>query len=389
VTHPMCASLNERWAELRPGKPLLRSALVAGPDKDSSSKVTLILFDQEGRAAAVAKVSRDETGERALIREDDVLRRFRSAGVPTVQRDAPEPLVLRRVGRQLALVMSAIDGEPLLTRYYSPGHSSDPRRVTRDFLSAGDWLARFQTETTRGREQCSSASIAARIDPVIDSYRKEIGWSPEEEDLFAAVRARAATLDEAWVPITGVHGDFWFGNLLMAGTQVGGVVDWELGVTEGLPFSDIYKFPTSYGFYLDRAYPPGTRTIPGHGGRETIDARWARNGQWRNLPGFVYTYFGEGWFPDLVRRFILGHLERLGVPPEVNGVFFPLFLAQQAMALRDPVFRSGYRSLVVGFSRERASTWLWTHGVPSSPERPSAALEALAWPSGGKGRRSA
>jgi len=34
------------------------------------------------------------------------------------------------------------------------------------------------------------------------------------------------------------------GNLLMGEAQIEGVVDWELARLNGLPFQDIFKFPT-------------------------------------------------------------------------------------------------------------------------------------------------
>jgi len=82
------------------------------------------------------------------------------------------------------------------------------------------------------------------------------------------------------------------------------------------------------------------------------------------LTGFGHAYFGRGWFPEQVRRFILGQLTRLGIDPALNGIFFPAFLAEQAMAARDPISRTGYRSLLHAFAAERESTWLWREEVP-------------------------
>jgi hypothetical protein len=149
------------------------------------------------------------------------------------------------------------------------------------------------------------------------------------------------------------------GNLLLTGRRVSGVVDWELGREAGLPFTDIYKFPTSYAFYLDRSAAATGGDVPGHPNRAVIARTWSRYGDWPNLVGFGYGYFSDGWFPERVRRFVLGHLSALGVPAAVNGVFFPLYLAQQAMALDVPAFRAGYRSLLCAFAHERSSTWMW------------------------------
>ena len=87
--------------------------------------------------------------------------------------------------------------------------------------------------------------------------------------------------------------------------------------------------------------------------------RWAQYGDWSNLVGFRYSYFEQGWFPEMVRQFIERQLKRAGVPVGLVAVFFPLFLAEQAMTLDDPEFRNGYRSALSAFWQERESTWLW------------------------------
>ena len=81
-----------------------------------------------------------------------------------------------------------------------------------------------------------------------------------------------------------------------------GVVDWELGAIGAPPFADIYKFPLSYGAFLDRAAPAGSGVVSGHPGRHEIGVHWSRYGDWPNLIGFAYAFFGQGWFPTASGR---------------------------------------------------------------------------------------
>jgi aminoglycoside phosphotransferase (APT) family kinase protein len=357
--------LAERWTTLRPGRPPLAGALVAGVDRSPAAKVTVILFDTEGAPAAVAKVARAERAEPALRAEHAALRALRPPGeVAGALGRLPEPLALERVRGRLVFVQSPMAGVPMSAGYHTPGHTADPARVEADFVAAGAWLSAFQQATRVGGgghgAGLDAEGVAVRVAEVVRRYRAEIGWSPAEASLFEWVADQAAALARATpLPVTGVHGDFWMGNLLVDGGEVRGVIDWERGRAEGLPFADVYKFPTSYGFYLDRAYPGGHGRVPGHPERHDHQQRWRRYGDWANLPGFGYTWFGRGWFPELVRRHVGQALDRLGVPPAANAVFFPLFLADQATALDDPAFRAGYRSLLLAFLTERSSTWLW------------------------------
>jgi aminoglycoside phosphotransferase (APT) family kinase protein len=246
-----------------------------------------------------------------------------------------------------------------MTDYYAPGHVGDPARVAHDFDTAGAWLAALQRGTSRGRVTFDDELFDRWVGATFDRYRRAVGWNDAEERIFELVRERARALYGTSLPVTAVHGDFWMGNILVADGAVSGVVDWERADLAAAPFGDIYKFPTSYGFYLDRGYPGLDGRVPGHPERDVIAARWQTFGTWPNLAGFAYTYFGAGWFPSLVRRFIDRSLDRLKVPQDVNGVFFPAFLAHEATTVRDEAFRNGYRSLLAALEHERDASWLW------------------------------
>jgi hypothetical protein len=388
VIDDVIAWLNERWPEMHCRRPLLTSGIAAGLYRNSA-KVVLILFDERGTAGAVVKAARRRSAEASLEAEYQALDRFARLGCRSVVRDAPKPLALGHVRGHLVLALSPVPGTPMTAKYYSAGHTSNPRRVARDFAAAGRWLAGFQQETMRGHVTLDAKSMPALVADVIDRYREQIGWSAEEDRFFRAVVRRAVALRGTAIPIVGVHGDYWMGNLLVSGGEVQSVVDWELARVTGLPFSDVFKFTTSYGLYLDRAYPGGNGSVPGHPGWTSAREKWRAYGDWANLTGFGYSYFGRGWFPTLVRRYIEQHLAVLGIPPQLNSVFFPLFLAEQAMTLDDPVFRDGYRSALIGLSNEMEGTWLCrlngfgttTRSSTSSP-RPRGRASARVAPDG-------
>lgn len=348
----------------RGGGTVAGGAIVVGKDAHPAAKVTLILFDDRGRPAAVAKVARQPGGEAALTAEHDMLDALWSAGFDRVTPCIPEPLGLDRIQGRLVLVVTPVPGEPLVTRYYSPGHVSDPKLVEQDFALAGSWLDRLHEETRSNIVTFDDDAFDRWVTCVFERYRRTIGWGPAEDRIVTEVTRRAKDLHGCSIPVTVAHGDYSIGNVLVEGARVSGVVDWEMGSMAELPFRDVYKFPTSYGLYLDRAWSAVGGSVPGHAGRAEFGA-WRRYGTWRSLTGFAYSYFGRGWFPTLVRRYIVARLDHLGVPHAVNSVFFPVFLAQQAMAIADPGFRDGYRAALHGFEQEAGSTWLSAEEVAS------------------------
>jgi aminoglycoside phosphotransferase (APT) family kinase protein len=121
-------------------------------------------------------------------------------------------------------------------------------------------------------------------------------------DRLAVIHAR---LRLNRVPRTVVHGDFWFGNVLLSDRRVSGVVDWEAATTCGEPVRDLVRFANMYALYLDRRTPPGRR-VRGHRGLSA--------GEWG--AGLEYALYGTGWFPALYKRFLQDGLVRLGAARE-------------------------------------------------------------------------
>jgi hypothetical protein len=199
-----------------------------------------------------------------------------------------------------ALVTTALPGSPMTTRYHAWRHLGNPSAVTADFLSVEAWLGAFQGASAGTRRPIDLGGGATAI------LRKRFGAEPELDASLAALAAVHARLRTTTTPRTAVHGDFWFGNVLMAAEKVSGVIDWEAGAASGEPVRDLVRFALTYALYLDRHTRAG-RGVAGH--------RGLRAGEWG--AGIIWTLEGKGWFPDLVREFVQRGLARLGADPEL------------------------------------------------------------------------
>jgi hypothetical protein len=344
VIRAICDRINETAAGR--GLPRATGGIVVAVDYAPAAKATLLLFDAEGRPCLVAKLARSPDTEPVLAAEYAALLDVWSAQPPSVTAQMPYPLALERIAGRLVLLSTAVHGTPLTIRYYAPGHVRRPGRVAADLTAAGSWLARFQEETRSSTVTLGPAAFDEWIRPTFDRYRAEAGWSDWESDLVAYLSDLCALLSGTRVPVVAVHGDYAPANILLDAGRVSGVVDWELGRGAGLPFSDVFKFAASYGSYLDRASPPVRGSPAGHPGWSQVRDRWGMVPGWTNGTGILYAFFGPGWFPELVRSFLGAHLRRLGVPPATVQLFLPVFLAEQVLALEQPVYRNGYRTLL-------------------------------------------
>ena len=276
-------------------------AIVLAVSKDPNAKLTVLLLpDGQRKPAKAVKVPTTETAKGSVLAERWLLEELRSdlpdALLATIP--CPDPYATDRETNPM-LVVSALPGSPMSTRYHGWRHVATRSAVESDFKMVGDWLTRFQSAT---------AGLPRPID--MDGGVNEILRSRFADDSnFAGVIQRLRTtlvrLSASQTPSTAVHGDFWFGNILTIGEEVSGVIDWEAGSISGEPIRDVVRFALTYALYLDRHSPVGGR-VAGH--------RGLRTGVWGS--GIEFALEGEGWFPGLIRTFIRDSLTRLGADPE-------------------------------------------------------------------------
>lgn len=273
--------------------------LVLALSKDPNAKLTVLLFpDGSPRPALAVKVATTPLAARSIAAEERVLSALHAGLSGAILKSLPKIEDVHEVRARPSLVTTALPGIPMTTRYHAWRHVGTQSAVRADFLAVARWLAAFQS---------ASAGPARPVDMdggVTGVLRRRFAGDPRLDELLYTVGVIHARLRATSTPLTAVHGDFWFGNLLWAGDEISGVVDWENGAVTGEPVRDLVRFPLAYALYLDRHTRTGHR-VAGH--------RDLRAGVWGS--GIKHALDGEGWFPDLVRDFVRGGLARLGADP--------------------------------------------------------------------------
>ena len=275
-------------------------SVVLALSKDPNAKVTVLFIPSGSSEPELAmKVATTESAQASLAAERRVLVELRSALPGDVLATIPAVSELPHAPEHLALVTTALQGTPMTVRYHSWHHVASPAAVRQDFAMAERWLAKFQASVSGERNPIELHNHAADI--LFQRFGAEDRFPPVMDRLIAIQKRLGAQRS----PRTPVHGDFWFGNLLLGGDEITGVVDWEAGMVAGDPVRDLARFALSYALYLDRHTRPG-RAVAGHSGLTA--------GNWG--AGIEYAIGGEGWFPDLFRSFLQNGLVRLGADPE-------------------------------------------------------------------------
>jgi hypothetical protein len=296
-------------------------AIVMAASKDPNSKVIVLLIPRGSRTPTLAvKVPTTSVASTVVEAEGRVLQAVHTRTPPRIRESIPFPIGFVAVGRFRALVATALPGTPMARGYHRWRHITRARDVRADFNAASQWLEQLHAATAHTRASLDMDG------GVVAGLRSRFG-EPDTASVIATVSEIHSHLRTASTPRTVVHGDYWFGNLLVSGDSVVGVVDWENATISGQPMRDVVRFVLGYALYLDRHTRP-QRPVRGHQG--------LRAGRWG--AGILYAIEGRGWFPTLVRQFIGDHLERLGAPRGLWRDAALAGVAEVAATADDPEF---------------------------------------------------
>ncbi|MEA2656530.1 MAG: hypothetical protein QOI23_1895, partial [Chloroflexota bacterium] len=274
-------------------------AIVLAFSKDPNAKLMVLLLPRGGsRPTLAVKIPTTEAAEANIAAERLVLSELQARLPANMLGTIPRISDLLNPEGRPILIATALPGSAMATRYHGWRHVATPRAVEADFSMVEAWLARFQSAT-------AGASMPIDMDGGTgELLRQRYAGDPALDTVLARLSAIYARLNRTATPRTAVHGDFWFGNLLVLGDEISGVIDWEAGSSCGEPVRDLVRFATTYALYLDRHSPAGGR-VAGHNG--------LRTGVWGS--GIEFAVNGKGWFPELFRVFVRNGLARLGADP--------------------------------------------------------------------------
>ena len=289
-----------------------RGVLLAA-SRDPDAKMTYLLTSPslESGPGLVCKIPTTPSARSAVRREAQTLVELRRMPLGSLRDTIPRYVAASSISLVVAagedratvpgspetLVSTQLSGRPMSRGYHQWRHTSGRTRVTTDLDRALEWLASLWDATVTAPQPLTWAEEIA----------EELARRWDGSDLLgpALDRLRAADAEMAGQlsPRATVHGDFWFGNVLVDEGSVSGVVDWESAAIEGWPLRDVARFLLSYSLYIDRHTRPG-RPVPGHPGLRRGD----------NGDALAYSLLGRGWYPDLVRGRLARSLRQLGLP---------------------------------------------------------------------------
>jgi hypothetical protein len=315
--------------------------------QDPDAKVTFLLSAPAGSPATeqlAVKVAVTARAAEVVHDEGRALVALRCLDLgpltPTIPRYVRSAVVAD--GRK-ALVSSSLPGTPMSVRYHSWRHTARRRLVQEDLTLAARWLGEFQSATSSGT---AALTWPAEVADVLTARWPD---HPVLGQALASLELAREHMAGLRSPVTFVHGDFWFGNLLVHDGRVSGCVDWESASPRGCPLRDLARFALSYALYLDRHARPGGR-VTGHRGlrRDGFGA------------GVAHVLGADSWVVCDLRAFLGDGLDRLGLPRSLWYDVALTGLAEVAATANDDDFARHHLELLASLpSRPRGRARRW------------------------------
>ena len=335
-----------RWRDLGlPGPPPAGLApLVVGHRRPTTGMATVLLFRQGDRTpSVVAKLPRYGATSPALRREAATLDAVRGSLDGRVRNAVPRSLGLHRVAGTEVLLQTGSPGRQLVAE--TAAARPRPAALSRQLDLVLAWSLALQGASGR-REAVDDTLIGAAFEAPAAACLAALGGDLAVGRLLDRALEGARALRGTALPLVTCHGDYWAGNVLVERGRVSGVVDWERGSLDGLPFQDLVKAVGSAAYRLDRYRSlarRGPAALPGWGDL----GPWTGIGDPRFATGFRAAFVQPGWLADLARHHLTGAFRRAGIPLAWLPVAVVMYLVGQVTQAADsPPSVAGWGSVL-------------------------------------------
>jgi SAM-dependent methyltransferase len=367
----VCALVRDSWVALGldGSRPERLAPLVVGHRRPTTGMVTVLLFRTGDRSpSVVAKLPRyGATGE-PLRREAATLERVRGAitggSLAGAVRDAiPRPLGLHDVDGTEVLLQTGMPGMHLVAA--TAGGRPHPAKLARQLDSMLGWCLDLQAASAR-QVTVDDALLARKLQPLAAEGLAATGADPRVAALLDRSLEAAARLRGTALPLVVCHGDYWAGNVLVAGDRVRGVIDWERAALDELPLWDLVKPVGSAAYHLDRyrCLPRrGPGALPG----------WGDLGPWAGISdpvfatGFQAAFVRRNWLAGITRDALTRAFRRGGIPLGWLPVALTFYLVRQVVQASDsPRSVAGWGSVLRALA---AGPGTWADELAPTPAR--------------------
>ena len=272
---------------------------------DEKGKVVFLIFgDDDSAPFLIAKIVRNERYNESIRKEFENLSYVWNQASDDLRTNLPKPLKLVTIAGKLVYFEEAVPGRSLPFLWASLPFWAKRRVISQSMEKLSDWLWNFYSSIGIQQKQLTVEDVKRLFLVPLCTYEHKHILGSVEKEFLSKFEDSTASLVGTTLPLTGCHGDFWGGSILVDEGKTK-VIDWEFFRMPRLPLYDLFTLAIHPGFSFGKVY------------RSTL----------------FYEFkgcFHKNWFIDLLKVTMNRLSQRLNLDASILKLLFIMVLIQSS-----------------------------------------------------------
>ena len=183
---------------------------------DEKGKIVFLIFrDDDSAPFLIAKIVRNEKYSESIKKEFENLSYMRNQAADDFRTTLPRPIKLATVADKLVYFEEAVPGRSLPFLWASSPFWAKRRAISRLMQRLGEWLWDFYCNIGIQEKQLTTEDVQRLFLVSFRTYEAKHMLDSVEREFLSKLEDLTSSLVGTTLPLTGCHGDFWGGSILV------------------------------------------------------------------------------------------------------------------------------------------------------------------------------
>jgi len=270
---------------------------------DEKGKIVFLVFrDDDSVPFLIAKIVRNERYNESVKKEFENLSYVWNQASDDFRTTLSRPIKLATIADKLVYFEEAVPGHSLPFLWTSSPFWAKRKAISHLMEKLSDWLWDFYSNIGIQEKRLTVEDIQIMFLVPLRTYEAKHILDSVEKEFLLKFESSTGSLVGTTLPLTGCHGDFWGGSILVEEGKIK-VIDWEFFHMPRLPLYDLFTLAIHPGFSFGKVY--GSTLFS-----EFKDC------------------FYKNWFTDLLKVTINRVRQRLNLDASILKLLFIMVLIQ-------------------------------------------------------------
>ena len=221
---------------------------------DEKGKVVFLIFgDDDSAPFLIAKIVRNERYNESIKKEFENLSYMWNQAADDFRTTLPKPIELATIADKLVYFEEAVPGRSLPLLWASSPFWVRRKAISHLMQRLGEWLWDFYSNIGIQEKKLTAEDVQTLFLVSLRTYEAKHMLDSVEKEFLSKFEDLTGSLVGTTLPLTGCHGDFWGGSILVEKGKIK-VIDWEFFRMPRLPLYDLFTLAIHPGFSFGKIY---------------------------------------------------------------------------------------------------------------------------------------